>query len=184
MMQPGWRHPYYTGTALLPPRRGIMLPGHCGKCGQPSAQCCCGCRECRKEAKELTVAPGISQREKLDQADMTAIVRMLHLGAPQDAQLPEVSAANTGLGTAFIGGGCCTTLSIEYAASVATSPFAVVVLVRDSEGTLLAWGRAEPAGTPYRVHECIITTKPGATVIVVALNCTARLRWCEVFSCC
>jgi hypothetical protein len=157
-----------------------MLPGHCRKCGQPSAQCCCGCRECRKEAKELTVAPGTSQQDKLDEAHMAAIVGLLHLGAPGD--VPERGAANTG--TAFIGGGCCVTLAIEYAASVATSPFAVVVLVRDSEGTVMAWSRTEPAGTPYRVHECIITTKPGATVTVAALNCTARLRWCEVFSCC
>ena len=124
MMQPGWRQPYYTGTAPLPPWRGIMLPGHCRKCGQPSAQCCCGCRECRKEAKELTVAPGTSQQDKLDEAHMAAIVGLLHLGAPGD--VPERGAANTG--TAFIGGGCCVTLAIEYAASVATSPFAVVVL--------------------------------------------------------
>ncbi len=67
---------------------------------------------------------------------------------------------------------------------MATAEFAVVVFVKDSEGTVLAWARTEPAGTPYRVHECIITTKPGATLTVVVLNCIARVRWCEVFSCC
>lgn len=95
-----------------------------------------------------------------------------------------VADQNIGTGTSFIGGGCCVTLAVEYAASTATAAFEVVVLVKDSEGTLLGWGRTEPAGTPYRIHECIITTKPGATLTVEAVNCTARVRWCEVFSCC
>jgi hypothetical protein len=176
-MQSGMGLQRYTGTTpLMPfaPWRG-MVPGHCRQCGQPSGSCCCGCRECRKEAKELVVTPGA--RTTTGQTPGTAL---------QALQIAKVSDETTNIGTAtaFIGGGCCVTLAVEYAATVATTAFAVVVEVKDSEGTLLAWGRQEAAGTTYRVHECIITTKPGATLLVEVSNCTARVRWCEVFSCC
>jgi hypothetical protein len=29
----------------------------------------------------------------------------------------------------------------------------------------------------------VVTTKPGATILLFAINATARARWCEVFSC-
>jgi hypothetical protein len=172
----------YTGTApLMPfaPWRGMVPPGHCRQCGQPSGSCCCGCRECRKEAKELVVSPGT--RTSTGQTPGTTLQALQITKLP--AQLSD-AASNIGGATAFIGGGCCVTLAVEYAASVATAAFAVVVMVKDSEGTVLAWGREEAAGTSYRVHECIITTKPGATLLVEVSNCTARVRWCEVFSCC
>lgn len=179
-MHPGMSLHRYTGTAPTPfgAWRG-MPPGHCGRCGQPSGSCGCGCRECRKEAKELVITPATLQRGDTNQTQGNS--------AGQFRALLNVASAdqsNVGTGTAFIGGGCCVTLAVEYAASVATSAFDVVVVVKDSEGTLLGWGRSEPAGTPYRVHECIITTKPGATLSVEVTNCTARVRWCEVFSCC
>jgi len=180
----------YTGTApLMPfgPWRGLVQSGHCGKCGQPSASCCCGCRECRKEAKELLVTPGGRlQRAAEAQAgtgttvDPATMFKLLNVQVPEEVNV----GVSAGVGTSFIGGGCCVTLAVEYAPTVNTTIFAVVVMVRDSEGTALVWGRSEPAGTGYRVHECIITTKPGATLLVAALNCTARARWCEVFSCC
>ena len=56
-------------------------------------------------------------------------------------------------------------------------------MVQDSEGTLMAWGRPEKPGAGYQIKECIVTTKPGATVAVLVVNMTARVRWCEVFSC-
>jgi hypothetical protein len=177
----------YTGTApLMPfgPWRGFGQSGYCGKCGQPSASCCCGCRECRKEAKELLVTPGTQQQPGEKQlgtaVDPATMFKILNVQALQELDV-NVSA---GVGTSFIGGGCCVTLAVEYAPTVSTAVFALVVAARDSEGTALLWGRSEPAGTGYRVHECIITTKPGATLLVAALNCTARVRWCEVFSCC
>jgi hypothetical protein len=152
-MEPGMGLHRYTGTAPVGPWRGMAPPGHCRQCGQRSASCCCGCRECRKEAKELLVTAQITKER------------------------------SAGSGTAFIGGGCCVTLAVEYAPSVATTAIGVAVIVKDSEGTSLTWERTEPVGTSYRVHECIITTKPGATLTVDVLNGTARVRWCEVFSC-
>jgi len=183
-MQHGMGLHRYTGTApMMPfaPWRGMVPPGYCRKCGQPSGDCCCGCRECRKEAKELVVAPDTLQRGVGD-TGITALnlIRSIKSSSVQEQQ---AAGGSTGSGTAFIGGGCCVTLAAEYAPTTTTPAFAVVVLVGDSEGTGLMWGREEPVGAGYRVHECIITTKPGATLTVVTLNCTARVRWCEVFSC-
>jgi len=152
------------------------MPGHCRKCGQPSGACCCGCRECRKEAKELLVARGAAQ-----EAGGAMVLNMLDQSGAVEKGTQIISGLSNATG--FIGGGCCVTLAIEYAPTVATAAFMVGVLVKDSEGTMLAWARSEPAGTGYRVHECIITTKPGATLLVEVSNCTARARWCEVFSC-
>lgn len=188
-MQPGMGLHRYTGTApIMPfgPWRGMAPPGHCRQCGQPSASCCCGCRECRKEAKELLVTPaaaatGGTLTNAGTAAGATSMLNSLNINPTTDSAAGTSRVA--GLGTAFIGGGCCVTLAVEYAASVATAAFGVAVGVTDSEGTLLIWGRAEPAGTSYRIHECIITTKPGATLTVEVANCTARVRWCEVFSC-
>src|SRR4051794_19104301 len=46
----------YTGSHVLPfARPGHAYgPGMCKRCGCASADCRCGCRQCRKEAKELT----------------------------------------------------------------------------------------------------------------------------------
>ena len=88
-MQPGMGLHRYTGTApLMPfgPWRGMTQPGHCRRCGQPSASCCCGCHECRKEAKELTVAPGTtSDRSTNAEAAGGAIgmLKALDIGAAQ-----------------------------------------------------------------------------------------------------
>ena len=84
---------------------------------------------------------------------------------------------------AFIGGGCCVSLSVEYAPQTPTTAFAVEIGVVDSEGTKMLWIRSEQPGAGYKVKEGIITTKPGAQLYVVVSNCTARVRWCEVFSC-
>ena len=95
----------------------------------------------------------------------------------EDAQ-PGIAA-----GTAFIGGGCCVHLSAEYTPVSPTANSLIGILVRDSEGTLLAWVRLEKAGTHYQIKEGIITTRPGATLTVIVVNMVARVRWCEVFSC-
>src|ERR1019366_5853769 len=165
-MQPGMGLHRYTGTApIMPfsPWRGMAPPGHCRHCGQPSASCCCGCRECRKEAKELLVTPSATDGiippnptvgSGSQDATATNLTNLLKLLYP-DAALSGVA----GGGTHFIGGGCCVTLAVEYAPSVATAAFAVAAVVRDSDGTVLIWGQLDQAGTGYRVHECIITTK-------------------------
>ncbi len=106
------------------------------------------------------------------------------------AKLPINAAALRRMveGAAVIGGGCCVHLSVEYMPSnqlgvLATAkPVALVgVGVLDSQGTLLAWGKLGVEG--YAIKEDIITTNPGARLLVVALNAVARVRWCEVFSC-
>jgi hypothetical protein len=166
----------YRGRRPVP--WGAAPAGCCHKCGQPSGGC--GCRDCRKEAKSLLV-PNQQQTEiRGDQ-----LTKMFDFVKPTiGAAATQIADASTGaVGTDFIGGECCVTLSVEYAATVATAPFLVAVFAVDSEGTMLLWARAEQAGTSYRVHECIITAKPGARLTAVAVNCTLRVRWCEVFSC-
>jgi hypothetical protein len=93
------------------------------------------------------------------------------------------AAADTTFPSAFIGGGCCVHVSVEYAPIAATAQSLVAVLVRDTEGTTMAWERIDPPGTHYQVKENVITTKPGATITLLASNATVRARWCEVFSC-
>jgi hypothetical protein len=95
------------------------------------------------------------------------------------------TAVGSGVGRAFIGGGCCVHLSIEYALqnNIAAAGGLVVVEVIDSENTVLAWGKLVPAHATYQIKENIITTNPGAQLVVVVHNVIARVRWCEVFSC-
>ena len=128
----------------------------------------------------LATGASVKDSRKITRASQASLIKALNIGA---APGTVVDATGLGTGTSFVGGGCCVTLAVEYAPSVSTAMFVVLVLVTDSDGTALLWARAEPAGTGYRVHECIITTKPGATLRVEVLNCTARVRWCEVFSC-
>lgn len=190
-------------------RHGAPGAGFCHGCGHPKSKCVCGCCECRKEAKELLVKSDIQRGDFGKQPGFAAVSKMqtvaplvMNLAQGDDAQqykegsTPQsglnintnanaaAAALQVGLGTAFIGGGCCVHLSIEYAPTTPASASLVGVLVQDSDGTLLAWIRSEKAGTGYQIKECIVTTKPGANLVVVTVNMTARVRWCEVFSCC
>jgi hypothetical protein len=172
-MQPGWGLESYQRWRPFPWDNSSAGP--CKKCGQMN--CCC--RDCRKEARSLLA---VDTATKGDRTQLPAgMAEFLNQNAvSQDANL---TATNGTVQTDFIGGECCVTLSVEYAATVATAAFLVLVYVVDSEGTVLAWARTEKAGTSYRTHECIITTKPGAKLTVAAVNCSARVRWCEVFAC-
>lgn len=185
---------------------GHALHGFCQSCCHPRLKCCCQL-ECRKESRELLVKPTLSRADaaKDDTFKTTwgraAFVTSMSLGEDDAQELDEaalkagrleslnvgvlgaMALGKLGLGTAFIGGGCCVHLSIEYAPSTPTASSRVFVLVRDSEGTLMAWGRNEKAGAGYQIKEGIITTKPGADLALVVLNTTARVRWCEIFSC-
>jgi hypothetical protein len=185
-VQPAHFHrPAYTGAGLAyPPFVGQRGP--CSGCGQPPGKCCCGWRECRKEAKELLVEASAKGREQITPAGQQPSL-MASLG-PQlsvsDAALAAAAARGPATtGTAFIGGGCCVHLSIEYAAQTPTQACIVLVGVKDADGTTLIWAKTEQPGAGYRIKENIITTKPGATVTVDVVNATARVRWCEVFSC-
>ncbi|MDA8051265.1 MAG: hypothetical protein M0002_14900 [Rhodospirillales bacterium] len=181
----------YTGTRAWAPMT-YGSPGHCRRCGAPSGDCRCGCRECRREAKELLVQPAAKQGDTAGATPGAAVGQlstmtkaMLERVQPTGAEVsPQaLQTQNLGTATAFIGGGCCVSLSVEYAASVTTQPFIVLIEVTDSEGTAMLWARQENAGTPYRVKEGVITTKPGAKLVAMALNATARVRWCEIFIC-
>ena len=94
----------------------------------------------------------------------------------------DLLEGKAGIGTAFIGGGCCVHLSVEYMAPANATNSTLVTLVQDSENTMLGWGKSD-VKPGYYIKEGIITTHPGAELSVVVLNMTARLRWCEVFSC-
>jgi hypothetical protein len=184
-LHPGHFHrPAYTGAGLAyPPFMGHH--GLCPGCGQPHGKCCCGTRECRKEPKELLVDAAAAKTLAGAQAQ-PSLSLMANL-SPQltgaDTALTAASRGSVSTGTAFIGGGCCVHLSIEYAAQTPTQASIVLVGVKDADGTTLIWAKAEQPGAGYRIKENIITTKPGATVTVEVSNATARLRWCEVFSC-
>jgi hypothetical protein len=201
----------YTGFPAAPPyglvghQHGGGGHGFCAGCSHPRTTCCCGCRECRKESKDLLVEPTLTRNQLRDTPNLTgAVARMSVLrafaetmqgseqGGPQSANL-EAAPSNwltadalktgaIGLGTAFIGGGCCVHLSIEYTPS-GSADGVVGVLVQDSHDTQLAWVKKAVAGLGYQIKEGIVTTKPGAHLTALAVGATARVRWCEVFSC-
>jgi len=210
-MQRAHARPMYTGYPAARPL-GLVghhhhhgAPGHgfCAGCGHPRSSCCCGCRECRKESRELLVEPTQSRAQIQENPDArTAVARMSMLKAFSDTMEGADASAGTaaenapvhllnaetlkagaiGLGTAFIGGGCCVHLSIEYTPS-GTADGIVGVLVQEGNDTQLLWLKRAAAGLGYQIKECIVTTKPGAHLTALAVGATARVRWCEVFSC-
>jgi hypothetical protein len=186
-------HHRYTGSPAFAPHPHAHHPvpeGHCRSCGHPSGQCGCGCRTCRKEAKELLVQAKVGDLNSSATLDTGNVFSAMMAEAAKPRAPGAFAAADTraaaaqlGTGTAFIGGGCCVHISVEYTPTSPTADSLVGIVVSDSEGTMLAWLRQEKAGTHYQVKEGIITTKPGATITVVVSNMVARVRWCEVFSC-
>ncbi|MPZ31653.1 MAG: hypothetical protein GEV13_11770 [Rhodospirillales bacterium] len=176
----------YTGSRVVPfaPHGHAYGPGMCKRCGCASADCRCGCRQCRKEAKELTYTadPRATGRDNVV-AGLAASHLASFATAAGAAGTAAAAAPAAGLATAFIGGGCCVHISLEYAPIAATAQSVVAVLVRDTEGTVMLWEKINPPGTHYQVKECVVTTKPGATILLFAINATVRARWCEVFSC-
>ena len=188
-------HPHYHGWAPLAYPQ--QQQGFCHGCGHPSSRCLCGHRECRKEARELLV-PAERAVATIDTESIPSIIRekaMYEAGKPEapkeDVEKASMAAPQALLenivvnrqaatGRAFIGGGCCVHLSIEYASVSESSQ--VHVIVEDTEGTMLSWGKKgiQPG---YYIKEGIITTNPGARLMVVVQDVIARVRWCEVFSC-
>jgi hypothetical protein len=184
----------YTGSRVVPfapPHGHAYGPGMCKRCGCASADCRCGCRQCRKEAKELTFTadPRATGRDNAVAGFTAAHLASFAQAAGATGAAAGVAgaaapgAAAAAPATAFIGGGCCVHIALEYAPITATAPSAVAILVRDTEGTVMLWEKINPPGTHYQVKECVVTTKPGATILLFAINATVRARWCEVFSC-
>jgi hypothetical protein len=178
----------YTGAGFAYPPAAAPANGFCQSCCHPAPKCCCN-RQCRKESRELLVQPTLT-RDDIDKDPglssafaRTALFKKQTSFGSLAVGAEQAPAPSVGIAKAFIGGACCVYLSIEYAPQSPTADSMVVVMVDDSEGTVLAWGKIEQAGASYCIKECIITTKPGADLTVIVANMTARVRWCEVFSC-
>ncbi|MCP5072703.1 MAG: hypothetical protein GY947_05320 [Rhodobacteraceae bacterium] len=183
----------------------------CHSCCRPQSMCCCH-RDCRKESKELLIVPTITRSNLQQDPKVRDSLNTMAFAAPFMAEIarPKQSAKEgaraenafgvaaapfadvvaaaqdalvLGVGTAFIGGGCCVPLSVEYTPSTPTVQSAILILVLDADNTLLAWYKIVPPGAGYQIKECIIKTNPGAALAVIVANMTARVRWCEVFSC-
>jgi hypothetical protein len=201
----------YTGFAAAPMgygghHHGVAGHGFCAGCGHPRSACCCGCRECRKEARDLLVEPTLKRGDVRGDPTLASAASRMSVLHPFAAAMEEerlekeearaehvavpsqwltadaLRAGRLGLGTAFIGGGCCVHLSIEYSPTGAADGI-VGVHVQDSYDTQLTWIKKAAAGLGYQIKEGIVTTKPGAHLTALAVGATARVRWCEVFSC-
>jgi hypothetical protein len=187
-------HEFVGYTGYAPYHQPVPYPpaGFCHSCCHPAAKCCCA-RECRKEPRELLVLPTFDRGDAGKDPNLAAAIARsafmpkfkasaLDAATHIDGQA-QAEPLKFGVGRAFIGGGCCVHLSVEYAPTTPTVTSLVIVFADDSEGTVLGWGKIEQPGSGYRTKECIITTKPGADLTVVVVNATARGRWCEIFSC-
>jgi hypothetical protein len=172
----------YSGARVLPfASQGHWRgPGTCKSCGCDSAECRCGCRQCRKEAKEITFTPDPKAVGRGNVAGGLTAAHLLQTAQPSAAAADPATPTPA---TAFVGGGCCVHISLEYAPITATAQSTVAIMVRDTEGTVMLWEKIDPPGTHYQVKENVVTTKPGATILLFAVNATVRARWCEVFSC-
>lgn len=181
--------------------------GFCPECCHPAHACCCHEPHCRKESKELVVEPKAGTKDARTDTIHRMALSMVSMrsdfaaappaatGAAADNQVrllrtntlaaAAIEKLSVGTASAFIGGGCCVHLSIEYMPDELTNEEdgIVLVMVTDSTGTILAWGKYVEARTPYAIKENIITTNPGAKLLVYSVNMMARVRWCEVFSC-
>jgi hypothetical protein len=80
---------------------------------------------------------------------------------------------------AFIGGSEDVSLSLEYL-KTGTSPTVKVNITEN--GTTSTWDIATMPDE-YQVKENFSTVSPGAQVTLDVVDCTARLRWCEVVCC-
>jgi hypothetical protein len=183
-----------------PPFRHFENPhyhGFCHQCCHPVAACCCGRPHCRKEAKELVAVPGQPEGDKTGvlaqhpkfMAFMTSSPAFENLEETKDTRQPagervQPERPATGSAFAFIGGGCCVHLSVEYMLldPLAQTSGSVRVGVTDSHQTTLLWAKAVLPQSHYEIHEDILTTYAGAALMLVVRNAVARVRWCEVFS--
>ena len=105
----------YTGSRVLPfaPRGQAYGPGTCKSCGCDSGSCRCGCRQCRTEAKELTITADPKAQGRggavgsLAGAFLAAGAAALGLGVGGDgeflglgAALPAAATATSGIASA------------------------------------------------------------------------------------
>lgn len=101
----------------------------------------------------------------------------------------EIGKIPYGVQTTVIGGGCCVHLSMEYMpifpapmAPLATTLSMSAAMVMDSKGIIMGWGKVF-TDEGHHVKESIISTNPGAWLLVLSVNSVTRVRWCEIISC-
>ncbi len=180
-----------TSTAGVTPSRTAIA----GAAASRAAAANAAVASAGRSSKELLVLPARGDQDQAGgiaagRTGATLLRLMVSEGADEKASFDTSNAAGLaaaaraiGLAEGYVGGGCCVSLSVEYTPSSPTAQAIVGLIVQDGEGTVLSWVRTEQPGTGYRVRECVITTNPGARLLVAALNATARVRWCEIFSC-
>jgi hypothetical protein len=98
-------------------------------------------------------------------------------------KLPQelVADSTTSTNQIFIGGSEDVSLSLEYLKTTgATSPSVKVTITED--GSSSTWD-ITTIPDEYQIKENFSTVSPGAEVILEVVECTARLRWCEVVCC-
>lgn len=167
--------------------------GFCHNCCHPMHSCCCNRKECQKVCKELLVeATGkeLTDEQKKEIDSLKKQIKAMQATGEDTSELEArlqtllLAAAGSGSETAIIGGGCCVHLSVEYMRIPSVTIYdesGFVVEVRDTEATKIQWGKGS-FKDGYHIKEDIITTNPGAALIVKASNAIVRVRWCEVFS--
>ena len=75
--------PTYTGTGHHQHQHHQHQGGgFCAGCCHPRSSCCCWCRECRKESKELLVEPTRGRADLKERPDLMAAVARMSLFEP------------------------------------------------------------------------------------------------------
>jgi len=96
-------------------------------------------------------------------------------------KLPQelLADSTTPSSESFIGGSQNVSLSLEYLKTGAT-PSAKVTITES--GTTSTWD-ITTMPDDYQIKENFSTVSPGANVKLDVVDCTARLRWCEIVCC-
>jgi hypothetical protein len=87
--------------------------------------------------------------------------------------------ATTTSQSSFIGGLEDAKLSLEYLKTGTSASLKVSVT---QAGTTTVTD-VTPLADDYQIKENFLTVSPGATVTLDVIDCTARLRWCEIICC-
>ncbi|TAN74296.1 MAG: hypothetical protein EPN14_09305 [Gallionella sp.] len=161
---------------------GGITPGKIGKGAHNTAASDDPARAKAFALMDLISPPEATAADMDEKAAIDAHLPMR--GASYLRQAVAANKAAIGMKDTVIGGGCCVHLSIEYMQMNPLVPLTALagVLVIDSKATMMAWGKMF-TDDGYHVKECIISTQPGAHLVVLSINAITRVRWCEIISC-
>jgi hypothetical protein len=109
---------------------------------------------------------------------------LCHCHDKSSAMLPEEIAADTANPAppaVLIGGSSEVKLTLEYLPDAGKTTAAVTLAMTSDEGTDTVELKDIPAG--YHVKDNFAAVNPGSTITLKVVDCTARLRWCEVIAC-